>query len=71
MNAAASFFGDGAIAKMYVNAKGVSYETKPKSLVVGTGGETPDSSSDTEGVTFSPEAGATECLFQRGDHNHI
>lgn len=59
VNAAASFFGSGEIAKMYVNAKGVSYETKPKSIIVGTGGESPGSSTDTGDVSFSPEKGAT------------
>ncbi|MDD3350070.1 MAG: S-layer homology domain-containing protein, partial [Eubacteriales bacterium] len=66
VNAAANFFGEGQIAKMYINAKGVAYETKPRSVIVGTGGDLPETGAADSGVTISPEKGDTDVYTNTG-----
>lgn len=51
------FKGEGTISEMQVNAKGVTYETKPKKWSINSGGETPIKTDPKLAVTFAPEEG--------------
>lgn len=53
------FRGKGTISDMQVYAKNITYETKPKSWSIRSGGETPKKSDPELEVTFNPKKGAT------------
>lgn len=53
------FHGSGTISNMQVYAKNITYETKPKSWSINSGGETPEKTDPGLVVTFSPNKGAT------------
>lgn len=66
VDAAANFYGEGSIGKMYANAKGISYEVKPKSVIVGSAGSIPASGDEDGAVTIQPEKGDTDVYINAG-----
>jgi hypothetical protein len=53
------FHGKGTISAMQVYAKGITYETKPRTWTIGTGGSTPVLVDPVLDVVFSPENAKT------------
>ena len=59
LNGESYFHGTGTINSMLVYASGVTYETKPRSISVGSGGSTPTQVDPVLDVAFSPVNAAT------------
>lgn len=60
VNSESYFHGSGTISNMEVNAKGVTYETKPKRWTIASSANTPTRSDETAEISFSPKNGATK-----------
>lgn len=53
------FHGEGTISNMLVYARGITYETKPRSWTIGTGGSTPTQTEPELSMKFNPQNAET------------
>lgn len=61
LNAECYFHGEGVVTQMYVNADNVTYETKPKKMIVGTTIDRAEEEGNSDvDVTFKPKSKATD-----------
>ena len=61
VNAESYFHGEGVVTQMYVNVDNVTYETKPKKMIVGTTIDRAEEEGNSDvDVTFKPKSKATD-----------